>query len=46
MGLLPILSVIHTTTIGTMLNFNGGYNGHGIKKRYVQTDLQSYYVTS
>ena len=32
MGLLPILSVIHTTTIGTMLNFNGGYNGHGIKK--------------
>ena len=23
-----ILSVIHTVTIGKMLNFNGGHNGH------------------
>ena len=28
MGPLPILSIIHTITIGTMLNFNGGNNGH------------------
>ena len=26
-----ILSVIHTITIGTMLNFNGGNNGYGLK---------------
>ena len=24
MGLSPILSVVHTVIIGTMLNFNGG----------------------
>ena len=28
----PILSVIHTVTIGTMLNNNGGNNGYGLKK--------------
>ena len=28
MGLSPILSIIHTTTIGTMLNFKGGNNRH------------------
>ena len=27
----PILSIIHTVTIGTMLNFNGCNNGHGVK---------------
>ena len=30
MGLSPILSVIHTGTIGTMLTFNGGKNEHGM----------------
>ena len=30
-GQSPILSVILTITIGTMLNFNGGNNGHGLK---------------
>ena len=29
-GLLPILSVNHPITIGTMLNFNSGNNGHGL----------------
>ena len=27
----PILSIIQTITIGTMLNFNGCNNGHGLK---------------
>ena len=31
MDLSSILSVIHTVTFGTMLNLNGGGNGHGIK---------------
>ena len=31
MGPSPILSIIHTVTIGTMLNFTGGNNGHGLK---------------
>ena len=31
MSLLPILSIIHTVTVGTMLNSNGGNNGHGFK---------------
>ena len=31
MGLLPILSVFDTVTIGTMLNFNSGNKGHGVK---------------
>ena len=31
MGLSPILSIIHAVTINTMLNFNGGNNGHGLK---------------
>ena len=26
-----ILSIIHTNTVGTMLNFNGGNNGHDFK---------------
>ena len=30
-----ILSIIHTVAIGTMLNFNGGNNAHGLKKSYV-----------
>ena len=29
MGLSPILSIIPTFTIGTMLNFNGVNNRHG-----------------
>ena len=28
MGLSPILSIIHIVTIGTVLNFNSGYNVH------------------
>ena len=32
MGLSPILSVIHTVTIETMLNVNSGNNGHGLKR--------------
>ena len=30
--LSPILSIIHAVTIGTMPNFNGGNNGHGLQK--------------
>ena len=30
MGPSSILSVIHTITFGTMLNLNGGNNGHGL----------------
>ena len=28
----PILSITNTITIGTMLNFNNGNNGHELKK--------------
>ena len=31
MGSSVFLSIIHTITIGTILNFNGGNNGHGLK---------------
>ena len=31
MGLSPILYIIPTITVGTMLNFNHDDNGHGIK---------------
>ena len=31
MGPLPILSIIHTVTISTILNFNGYSNRHGLK---------------
>ena len=31
MGSSPILSVIHTVTIGTFLNFNGGNKGHRLQ---------------
>ena len=31
MGPSPILSVTYAVTIGTMLNFDGGNKGHGIK---------------
>ena len=27
----PILFIIHTMTLGTMLNFNGDNNGHGLE---------------
>ena len=30
MRLLPILSIIHTVIIDTILNFNGGNKGHGL----------------
>ena len=30
MGPSPILSVIHTVTVGTMVNFNGSDNGYGV----------------
>ena len=39
MGLSLILSVIHTITIGTMLNFNGGNPGHGLKTLRVNRPL-------
>ena len=29
-GPSPILSVVHTTTIDTLLNVDGGNNGHGL----------------
>ena len=35
MGSSPILSVIHTVTIGIMLNNVVGSNGHGFKKSHV-----------
>ena len=31
MGSLPIMSIIHTVTIGIILNFIGGNNRHGLK---------------
>ena len=45
MGLSSIVSIIHMVTIATMLNFNDGNNGHGLKnvaceqgfKRYSET---------
>ena len=38
MGLSPILSIIHTITIGMMLSFKNGNNGHGLKNgTYKQT---------
>ena len=35
----PILSIIHTITIGTILNFNVGSNGHGLKMLCVNRPL-------
>ena len=32
MGPSPIQSIIHTVTVGTMLNFNVGDNGYGTTK--------------
>ena len=34
-GLSPIRCIIHTVTIGTMLNYNGDNNGHGLKDVFV-----------
>ena len=31
MGQSPILSIIHSVTIGTLLSFNGGNNGHELE---------------
>ena len=31
MGQSSILSIIHTVTIGALLNFSSGNNGHGMK---------------
>ena len=39
MGPSPILSVIHTVTIVTMLNNNGGNNGPGLKMLHVNRFL-------
>ena len=39
MGMSPILYAIHTITIGTMLNFNGDNNGHGLKNLMYKEDL-------
>ena len=41
MGLWSILSVIHIISIGTMLNFNGGNNGHGLKKLRVNKPFET-----
>ena len=41
MGPLPILSIIHTITIGTMLNFNGGNNGHWLENVMRQQILKN-----
>ena len=35
----PFLSIIHIVAVGTMLNFNGGNNGHGLKTLYVNRSL-------
>ena len=39
MGPLAILPFIHTATVGTMLNFNGGNDGHGLKTLRVNKTL-------
>ena len=39
MGSSLILSIIHTIIIDTMLNFNGGNNGHGLKTLRVNRPL-------
>ena len=42
MGPSPILPIIHTVTISTMLNNKGGNNGHGLKNstcKQTLTDL-------
>ena len=45
MGPSPILSIIPTVTIDTMLNFNGGNNRHGLKNvRCKQTLKGIYYL--
>ena len=42
MGPPPILSFTHTITIGTMLNFNGGNNGHELKTLFINRPLTPY----
>ena len=44
MRLSPIPSIIHIVTIGTMLNFNGGNNGHG--QKMFRANRPSRYSTS
>ena len=39
MGLSPILSIIHTVTICTMLNIIGGNNRHKMKTLRIKTPL-------
>ena len=39
MGPSPIRSVIDTVIIGTMLNLNGGNNGHMLNKNAFQWDV-------
>ena len=43
-GPSPILSVIHTVTIGTMLNFNGGNNEDRLKNGRCKLTLMAYMV--
>ena len=48
MGLSSILSIIHTITIGTMLNFNSGNNGHGqknVNRKQTFKVINQYYST-
>ena len=40
MGPSPNLSIIHTVTIGTMLNNNGGNTGHGLKTLHANRHLR------
>ena len=42
MGPSPILSIIHTVTFDTMLNFNGDNNGHGIKYATCKQTLNTF----
>ena len=46
MGPSPILSVIHTIPIGTVLNCNGGSNGHRLKNLHVNSPVHEHFVTA
>ena len=46
MGLSPLLLIIHTVTLCTMLNNNSGYNGHGLKMLPVNRPLMRQGETS
>ena len=44
MGSSPILSVIHTVTIGAILNFKGGNNGLGLKNIRCKQTLKGLFI--